>query len=382
MKGGRVSRGFMKKVWHRGEKIWRNTLCLERMKISKGVLNMRKESLKSLFIFFLLTLSLQAQKIGEIANIVGVRDNQLIGYGLVVGLNGTGDKSASKFTMQSIANMLESVNVKVSPNDIKSKNIAAVMVTATLPAFAKQGDKLDIVVSSIGDAKSITGGTLLMTPLTAVDGNIYALAQGAITQGESGNALAGSVLSGATVEREVGYDLYNKSQAILSLKTSDFQNAIKVQKVLNSVFGENVAKAVDSRTIKVSKPQNLSMIEFLALVQEVEVNYSMKEKIIVDERSGTIIAGVGITIEPIVITHGGLTIKITEEKLEDPKAVELGGGLSLNANQGIISTNGKKPTISNVVRALQKMGATPKNIISILSAMKQSGAISADLEIV
>ncbi|HIY44121.1 MAG TPA: flagellar basal body P-ring protein FlgI [Candidatus Helicobacter avistercoris] len=343
---------------------------------------MRKESLKSLILFLLFALTLQAQKIGEIANIVGVRDNQLIGYGLVVGLNGTGDKSASKFTMQSIANMLESVNVKVSPNDIKSKNIAAVMVTATLPAFAKQGDKLDIVVSSIGDAKSITGGTLLMTPLTAVDGNIYALAQGAITQGESGNALAGNVLSGATVEREVSYDLYNKTQAILSLKSSDFQNAIKVQKVLNSVFGENIAKAVDSRTIKVSKPQNLSMIEFLALVQEVEVNYSMKEKIIVDERSGTIIAGVGITIEPIVITHGGLTIKITEEKINDPKSIELGNGLSLSANQGIISTNGKKPTISNIVRALQKMGATPKNIISILSAMKQSGAISADLEIV
>ena len=343
---------------------------------------MRKESLKSLILFLLFALTLQAQKIGEIANIVGVRDNQLIGYGLVVGLNGTGDKSASKFTMQSIANMLDSVNVKVSPNDIKSKNIAAVMVTATLPAFAKQGDKLDIVVSSIGDAKSITGGTLLMTPLTAVDGNIYALAQGAITQGESGNALAGNVLSGATVEREVSYDPSNKTQAILSLKSSDFQNAIKVQKVLNSVFGENIAKAVDSRTIKVSKPQNLSMIEFLALVQEVEVNYSMKEKIIVDERSGTIIAGVGITIEPIVITHGGLTIKITEEKINDPKSIELGNGLSLSANQGIISTNGKKPTISNIVRALQKMGATPKNIISILSAMKQSGAISADLEIV
>ena len=276
---------------------------------------MRKESLKSLILFLLFALTLQAQRIGEIANIVGVRDNQLIGYGLVVGLNGTGDKSASKFTMQSIANMLESVNVKVSPNDIKSKNIAAVMVTATLPAFAKQGDKLDIVVSSIGDAKSITGGTLLMTPLTAVDGNIYALAQGAITQGESGNALAGNVLSGATVEREVSYDLYNKTQAILSLKSSDFQNAIKVQKVLNSVFGENIAKAVDSRTIKVSKPQNLSMIEFLALVQEVEVNYSMKEKIIVDERSGTIIAGVGITIEPIVITHGGLTIKESSQQM-------------------------------------------------------------------
>lgn len=343
---------------------------------------MRKESLKSIIIFLVLASLMWGQKIGDIANIVGVRDNQLIGYGLVVGLNGSGDKSASKFTMQSIANMLESVNVKVSPSDIKSKNIAAVMVTATLPAFAKQGDKLDIVVSSIGDAKSISGGTLLMTPLTAVDGNIYALAQGAISLGESGNLLSGNILNGATVEREVTYDLYNKENAILSLKTSDFQNAIRVQKVLNNVFGENIAKAVDSRTIKMSKPKNLSMIEFLALVQEVNVDYSMREKIIVDERSGTIIAGVGITIEPIVVTHGELTIKITQEALTDPKATDIGDGTTLSPSQNIISTNGKKPTISSVVRALQKMGATPKNIISILSAMKQSGAISADLEIV
>lgn len=343
---------------------------------------MRKESLKSIVIFLVFATFVWAQKIGDIANIVGVRDNQLIGYGLVVGLNGSGDKSASKFTMQSIANMLESVNVKVSPNDIKSKNIAAVMVTATLPAFAKQGDKLDIVVSSIGDAKSISGGTLLMTPLTAVDGNIYALAQGAISLGESGNILSGNVLGGATVEREVTYDLYNKENAILSLKTSDFQNAIRVQKVINSVFGESIAKAIDSRTIKIEKPKNLSMIEFLALVQEVNVDYSMREKIIVDERSGTIIAGVGITIEPIVVTHGDITIKITQEAINDPKATDIGDGTTLSPNQNIISTNGKKPTISSVVRALQKMGASPKNIISILSAMKQSGAISADLEIV
>lgn len=343
---------------------------------------MRKESLKSIVIFLVFATFVWAQKIGDIANIVGVRDNQLIGYGLVVGLNGSGDKSASKFTMQSIANMLESVNVKVSPNDIKSKNIAAVMVTATLPAFAKQGDKLDIVVSSIGDAKSISGGTLLMTPLTAVDGNIYALAQGAISLGESGNILSGNVLGGATVEREVTYDLYNKENAILSLKTSDFQNAIRVQKVINSVFGESIAKAIDSRTIKIEKPKNLSMIEFLALVQEVNVDYSMREKIIVDERSGTIIAGVGITIEPIVVTHGDITIKITQEAINDPKATDIGDGTTLSPNQNIISTNGKKPTISSVVRALQKMGASPKNIISILSAMKQSGAISVDLEIV
>lgn len=341
------------------------------------------ESLKKItMVLCLFCASLLAQKIGDITSIVGVRDNQLIGYGLVVGLNGSGDKSASKFTMQSIANMLESVNVKVSPNDIKSKNIAAVMVTATLPPFAKQGDKLNITVSSVGDAKSIAGGTLLITPLTAVDGNIYAIAQGALSIGESGNVLAGSVLNGATVEREVPYDLYNKTSATLSLKGSDFQNAIRVQKTLNNVFGEGIAKALDSKTIKINKPSNLSMIEFLALVQEVEIDYSMREKIIIDERSGTIIAGIGITIEPIVITHGEITIKITQDKLSDPKATDIGDETTLSVTQNMISSNGKKPTVSNIVRALQKMGASPKNIISILSAMKQSGAISADLEIV
>lgn len=343
---------------------------------------MRKESLRLIFFLCCCIFPLFGQKIGDVASIVGVRDNQLIGYGLVVGLNGSGDKSASKFTMQSIANMLESMNVKISSNDIKSKNIAAVMVTATLPPFAKQGDKLNITVSSIGDAKSIAGGTLLLTPLSAVDGNIYAIAQGALSIGESGNVLAGNVLNGATVEREVSYDLYNKTTTTLSLKESDFQNAIRVQKVLNSVFGEGIARAVDSRTIQLKKPQKMSMVEFLALVQEVEIDYSLREKIIIDERSGTIIAGVGITIEPVVVTHGDLTIKITQEALQDPKATDIGDGTTLSAAQNIISTNGKKPTVSSIVRALQKMGANPRNIISILSAMKQSGAISADLEIV
>lgn len=343
---------------------------------------MRKESLRALIVICLLATFMMGQKIGDIASIIGVRDNQLIGYGLVVGLNGSGDKSSSKFTMQSIANMLETMNVKVSPNDIKSKNIAAVMVTATLPPFAKQGDKLNITVSSIGDAKSIAGGTLLLTPLSAVDGNIYAVAQGALSIGESGNVLAGNVLNGATVEREVPYDLYNKTTATLSLKGSDFQNAIRVQKVLNRVFGEGIAKAVDSRTIQLRKPEKLSMIEFLALVQEVEVDYSMREKVVIDERSGTIIAGVGITIEPIVITHGDITIKITQEDLNDPKATDIGDGTMISSAQNMISTSGKKPTVSSIVRALQKMGAGPKSIISILSAMKQSGAISADLEIV
>ena len=167
-----------------------------------------------------------AQKIAELAQIVGIRENSLVGYGLVIGLNGTGDKNGSKFTMQSMANMLESMNVKVSANDIKSKNVAAVMVTANMPAFARAGDKIDIQVSSIGDAKSINGGTLVLTPLSAVDGNIYALAQGAITLGESSNTLSGTLINGATIEREVAYNIAAQDSATLSLKKSDLQNAV------------------------------------------------------------------------------------------------------------------------------------------------------------
>ena len=162
------------------------------------------------WIFIAMVGFAKAEKVGDIASMSGVRENQLIGYGLIVGLNGSGDKSGSKFTMQSVSNMLESMNVKVSPNDIKSKNIAAVMVTASLPAFGRSGDKIDIKISSIGDAKSIIGGTLVMTPLTAVDGNIYAIAQGAILNGNSNNALSATVMEGATIEREVPYSLKNQ----------------------------------------------------------------------------------------------------------------------------------------------------------------------------
>lgn len=333
-------------------------------------------------IFMLCAQALYAQKINEIAQIVGIRDNSLVGYGLVIGLNGTGDKSGSKFTMQSIANMLESVNVKLSANDIKSKNVAAVMVTASLPAFARQGDKLDILVSSIGDAKSISGGTLVMTPLTGVDGNIYALAQGNITLGESGSMLSGKILGGASVEREVGYNLYNQENATLSLKSSDLQNAIKIQQALNHVFGDAVALAVDARTIKLKKPENLSMVEFLALVEEVEVDYSRKEKIIIDEKSGTIVAGIGITIDPVVVTHGDITIKISNILPNDSDVLKLDDSIVMSKTLGTISsTDGSKPTVSGVVKALQRMGATPRNVISILESIKRSGAMSADIEV-
>lgn len=330
----------------------------------------------------LLAPAAQAEKIGDIASIVGVRGNQLIGYGLVIGLNGTGDKTSSKFTMQSIANMLESVNVKVNPESIKSKNVAAVVVTADLPPFARQGDKLDIQISSIGDAKSLESGILVMTPLTAVDGNIYAIAQGPVTTGSSSNLLSANIAQGAVVEREVAYNLSQQQDFTLSLKSSNFQNAIKIQQVLNKTFGQECAVAIDSRTIKLALPENLTPVEFVALVQEVQFDYSVGSKIIIDEKSGTIVAGVDVPVRPVVVTSGDITLKITNEPLLDEKgAQKLDASTSFDPNSTTISASEPNTTISNVVKALQKMGASPKNMISILEAMRQSGAISTPIEI-
>ncbi|RVZ98352.1 flagellar basal body P-ring protein FlgI [Helicobacter pylori] len=333
-------------------------------------------------VFVLVSHELLAEKIGDIASVVGVRDNQLIGYGLVIGLNGTGDKSGSKFTMQSISNMLESVNVKISADDIKSKNVAAVMITASLPPFARQGDKIDIHISSIGDAKSIQGGTLVMTPLNAVDGNIYALAQGAIVSGNSNNLLSANIINGATIEREVSYDLFHKNAMTLSLKNPNFKNAIQVQNTLNKVFGNKVAIALDPKTIQITRPERLSMVEFLALVQEIPINYSAKNKIIVDEKSGTIVSGVDIIVHPIVVTSQDITLKITKEPLNDSKNTQdLDNNMSLDTAHNTLSSNGKSITIAGVVKALQKIGVSAKGMVSILQALKKSGAISAEMEI-
>ncbi len=341
--------------------------------------------MKRVFLWLIFVLAfhkLLAEKIGDIASVVGVRDNQLIGYGLVIGLNGTGDKSGSKFTMQSISNMLESVNVKISADDIKSKNVAAVMITASLPPFARQGDKIDIHISSIGDAKSIQGGTLVMTPLNAVDGNIYALAQGAIVSGNSNNLLSANIINGATIEREVSYDLFHKNAMTLSLKNPNFKNAIQVQNTLNKVFGNKVAIALDPKTIQITRPERLSMVEFLALVQEIPINYSAKNKIIVDEKSGTIVSGVDIMVHPIVVTSQDITLKITKDPLNDSKNTQdLDNNMSLDTAHNTLSSNGKSITIAGVVKALQKIGVSAKGMVSILQALKKSGAISAEMEI-
>ena len=348
--------------------------------------------MKTLILFLLLLSSLYSEKIDDVANIVGVRENQIIGYSLVVGLRKTGDGTTSKFTLQSIANMLKSMNIDMSPNDIKSKNVAAVVVTATLKPFARQGDKFDIVVSSIGDAKSLEGGTLLMTPLKGVDGKIYALAQGSVSIGGRNERGAGSeshptsglVYEGGFVEREINIDLYHQEYAILSMKEANFQNSVKIQKAINSFYNTQVAVAMDPRSIKLKRPKNKSMIEFLSEVQEIDVDYKTKNKIIINERTGTIIAGVGIKIKPIILTHGDITIKINEqENIVGPEgSMKIDNDLVIGLNENEIYTKKGTTTVANLVRSLQKLGASPKDIISILEAMKSAGSISADLKVI
>ena len=309
-------------------------------------------------LYIFISTNLFAATIKDVSNIVGVRSNQLIGYGLVVGLNGSGD-SSSKFTNQTLSNLLKNVNVKLDPKDIKSKNVAAVMVTATLPPFAREGDKIDVTVSSIGDANSLQGGVLLITPLKGVNGKIYALAQGPITMG--GFNLKGGkkqkhftttvkVLSGATVERAVVWDLYHQKFATLSLKQSNFNLAIDVQNSINSFFKQKLAVAIDPRTVKLKKPKDMSMPEFLAKIETLDVTLPKQNIIAINEKTGTITAGGDIQINPSVIIYGDFTIKI------------------------------KKPTsIIELTQDLKKSNATPQDIIAILENLKESQNLNAKL---
>eukprot|EP01022_Parablepharisma_sp_SALTPOND_P014681 TRINITY_DN2015_c0_g4_i1.p1 TRINITY_DN2015_c0_g4~~TRINITY_DN2015_c0_g4_i1.p1 ORF type:complete len:473 (-),score=39.16 TRINITY_DN2015_c0_g4_i1:1142-2560(-) len=332
---------------------------------------------------------LHSEKIKEVSSIVGVRDNQLIGYGLVVGLNGTGDGTSSTFTAQSLANLLQGVNVKVNANDIKSKNVAAVMVTAKLPAFARQGDKLDVIVSSIGDAKSIGGGTLLMTPLKGVDGKIYALAQGPVGiggrnarggGGDGNHPLAGVLLGGGVVERSVAYSFANQTRATISLKNANFMNAVAIQNTINQYF-LNSAEAHDPRTVTVEKPDDMSMVEFLATVNELEITYDREQKVVIHERTGTVVAGIDVTVEPVVVTQGEITVQIDYPSNVVDGGIDMGDGINIDANKNIINSN-NRPTVANIARSLQKLGATPKDIISVIEAMKMAGAITATVEII
>jgi flagellar P-ring protein precursor FlgI len=330
--------------------------------------------------------SVYASKIKDISNIVGVRDNQLIGYGLIVGLNGTGD--GGSLTKQNLANMLQSANIKVNANDLKPSNVASVVVTATLPPFSRQGDKLDVMVSSIGDAKSLAGGTLLISTLKAVDGKTYAVAQGAITVGKIGGDLTvGNIFGGALVEREIDYKIYNQDKTRLSLKDANFSNAVAIQNRLNKEYGE-IAKALDARTIELKKPEKLSMVEFLADLQDIEIEYKTTDKIVINEKTGTVVAGVAVRVDPVVINHGDITVKISPMvSLPFPDEInkEIGDGMMIEDSgddSDLITTNEEAPTVANITRALKKLSVSTSDIIAIISAMKKVGAIRVDLEVI
>jgi len=349
--------------------------------------------MKKILILVFIVLNLYSQTIKDVSNIVGIRDNQLIGYGLVVGLPGTGDKS--QFTMQSLQNLLRNSYVKIPTSSIKSKNIATVMVTATLPPFSRQGDKIKINVSSIGDAKSIDNGELLLTQLKGVDGKVYALAQGNILA-NTNSKTTGFIYGGATVENEIPYTLQGEKSITLSLFSNDAQTAANIESKINSYFKKHIAMALDTRTVKVLKPANISIVSFIAKIQSIPLKSKLKQKVIIDMARQIIIAGSNIKIKPITISQKDFTIKIKKTNLSQKdfndnmknQGVDIGDdvkigqkAVNINLNNALINSY-NEPTVSDLMRAMKTMKLDIKQIIQTLQMLKELNAIDAKLEII
>lgn len=346
-----------------------------------------------------------AERIKELATVGGVRSNQLVGYGLVVGLDGTGDKATSSpYTSQSMLNMLNQMGVQMQMNQkIDSKNAAAVIVTASLPAFAKPGQPLDITVSAIGDAKSLRGGTLLMTPLKGADGNTYAIAQGNVLIGGAGgsgggasakvNQLnAGRIPSGATVEREVPMTMGGGNSLKLELLEANFTNADRVVEAINRRFGLGTARALDGRVIDVNAPQDSNArVRFLAQLENLEVNSAEATPlVIVNARTGSVVMNQAVRVDPCAISHGNLSVTVgSTPAVSQPNALSDGqtvvtqqSTVDIKSDGGQVIALPRGTTLNEVVRALNAVGATPQDLLSILQAMKVAGALRADLQII
>ncbi|WP_410499215.1 flagellar basal body P-ring protein FlgI [Chitinibacter sp. S2-10] len=350
------------------------------------------------------TLPVYAERLKELVSFAGVRNNQLVGYGLVVGLDGTGDQTTqTPFTIQALRNMLTNLGVQVPDGgNIQLKNIAVVTVTTTLPPFARPGQPLDVVVSSLGNAKSLRGGTLLMSPLKGADGQIYAMAQGNLIVAGAGAAAGGSstqinqlatgrIPSGATVERAVPTLLGNGEFVQLELLKTDFSTASRVVNAINMQVGP-VAAALDGRVIQVRAPLDPNQrVAFLARLEDITVTQGeATPKVIINARTGSVVMNQAVKIEPCAVAHGNLTVTIqAENNVVQPNA--LAGGQTApvqNANIDIDAAGGavvrlpKATTLNQVVRALNAVGATPQDLLAILQAMKIAGALNAELEVI
>jgi len=345
--------------------------------------------------YYLLTLflftSLYSQTIKDISNVIGIRDNQLIGYGLVVGLAGTGDKS--EFTMQSLQNLLRNSYIKIPSDSIDSKNIAAVMVTGKLPPFSRQGDKIKVKVSTIGDSKSIDHGELLITQLKGVDGNVYALSQGTIVA-NTNNKTTGFIYEGATVENEIPFSLQGEDSITLSLYKSSAKNADLVETKINKKFGRKLALALDTRTIDIQKPKEISIIKFISMVQNITLDTDFKKKIIIDMNRESIISGSDIKISPVTIARDSFTIRIKQTELNNEqwddrrqnRGVDIGDDVKI-ADKAIIDIDNamintkQAPTVSDLVRAMKVMKLPMTEIIDTLKMIQEMGAIDVEFEI-
>jgi flagellar P-ring protein precursor FlgI len=359
-------------------------------------------------LLILLVLPAQAARIKDIASLTGVRSNSLIGYGLITGLNGTGDDmKKSVFTLQAIYNLMIRNGITVDPDNmrnIKLKNVAAVMVIADLPPFAKPGSTIDVQVSSIGDAKSISGGTLIMTPLKGADGNVYAVAQGPLTNGafsyggkaakvQKNHPTAGRIANGATIENTVPVDLGVAGQLNYQLDNADFTTASNISQAVNQLYGPDTAFPTDSGSVAISVPQIFQdhMVQFISSIETIEVDADSVARVVVNERTGTVVMGKNVTLSTVAVSHGNLSLIIDEradvvqpnpfafgQTVETPRT-----DISLVEEEGQLTVlNMKKDVnIGDVVSALNAIGATPRDLIAILQAIKASGSMQGELVI-
>ncbi len=379
---------------------------------------------KLIILWIILTSLTNADRIKDVADILGFRENKLIGYGLVVGLNGTGDKSGQTFTEQSFRNMLVQLGINIpSGTKLDSKNIAAVMITSTLNPFAKKGQKLDVTVSSIGSAKSLRGGTLLMSPLKGIDGKVYAMAQGNLivggigASGKDGSSVTinipsvGRITGGATVEKTVTSNFINSKSVVFSLHRSDFTTARRMEDAINKVFGEGVAKALDAASVKVRAPvASDKKVSFLSVIENLEISPALgSAKIIINARTGTVVIGQRVTVRPAAVSHGSIIVTIsendkaqtnnavinvqnnanTQNAANNPQVIAAENPPPISSSQVLIEQEDRRAFIFDkganlreIVQTINAVGAAPGDLIAILEALKRVGALNAEIIVI
>ena len=343
-------------------------------------------------------------RVKDVARIQGVRENELFGYGLVIGLNGTGDKAGTLFTVQSIASMLQRMGIQVPKDRMGVKNVAAVVITAKLPAFAKAGATMDVIVSSLGDASSLQGGLLLLTPLQAADGKVYAVAQGPVSLGgfrvDAGGAgdkvqknhpTVGRVPNGATIEREVPTTVVENQTLAIVLNNPDFTTAGRLAEVVSRTLGNGRARAEDAATVRVTLEPGQDLIGLIATLEHLRLTPDRVAKVVVNERTGTIIMGSDVRISTVAIAHGNLTVHIkTDLQVSQPMPFSRGGNTAVVPQRDIRVQEDTRnlalvqdgASIGDLVQALNALGVTSRDLIAILQAIKQAGALQAELEII